>query len=426
MAIIRKVFFAAAVLLFLLSACQGRGVSTPMKSDKPRDPSPLVNETDLEALVGGEQDFTFDFFQEIKSEQGNLFFSPYSITAALGMTYAGARGDTEVQMAQSLHYILPQSSLHPAFNKLGLELDSRARSEGVPDDKTFRLHVANALWGQNGFPFLPSYLDLLGENYGAGMHLLDFEQDPDGSRKIINQWVSQETEKRIENIIPPGVIDTLTRLVLSNAIYFKADWANEFDKEATSEGIFHLSDGSQVTVPMMNQHQQYNYVQGEGLQMLELPYAGHQLSMLLLLPEADKFTQVQDSLSAAAVNRLISNLMPEDVALQLPKFKYENSLSLKETLIKMGMTDAFDVQRADFSGMDGERTLYISAVLHKAFVAVDEAGTEAAAASVVIMTLRSMPIGSPLEFWVDRPFFFLIRDNPTGAILFLGRVLNPK
>ncbi len=422
---IQKWIIPLLIIPLILAACQPVSVGKVAQSDKPRDPQPQVSNTDLGSLVGDDNAFALDLFHQISSQPGNLFFSPHSISVALAMTYAGARGDTAAQMAQSMHFTLPQAQLHPAFNKLALDLDQRAKAEGIPEDKAFKLHVVNAIWGQDGFHFLPAYLDLLAGNYGAGMHLLNFINDPEGSRKVINEWVSQQTEKRINDIIPPGAIDPLTRLVLSNAIYFKADWASEFNKDATSGGAFNLPDSSQVTVPMMYQHRQFRYAEGDGLQALELPYAGVQLSMLILLPEAGKFDDIQTSLSTDQLDALVAGLQYQDVQLWLPKFKYEYSLSLNDSLLQMGMTDAFDENRADFSGMDGARDLYIGAVLHKAFVAVDEAGTEAAAATVVIMQAASMPQGSPIEFRVDRPFFFLIRDNPSGAILFLGRVMNP-
>jgi serpin B len=416
-------FVSFLVIPLVAAACGPLGTPKLARSDKPRDLQPQVADADLEVLVRGGDAFALDLFRQISGGPGNLFFSPYSISVALAMTYAGARGDTEAQMAQAMHYDLPQAQLHPALNELALELDRRA--EGIPEDKAFTLHAANAIWGQDGFPFLPAYLDLLAESYGAGMHLLDFEKDAEGARRVINAWVSQETEKRINDIIPPGVLGPLTRLVLSNAIYFKADWASEFEKDDTGPGQFNLPDGSQVSVPMMFQQAHFRYAEGDGLQALELPYAGGELSMLILLPDEGKFEQAQASLDAERLEALIAGLEYQDVMLWMPKFKYEYTLSLNESLIGLGMVDAFDEDRADFSGMDGARDLYIASILHKAFVAVDEAGTEAAAATVVIMGVTSAQPGAPLEFRVDRPFLFLIRDDPTGAILFLGRVTNP-
>jgi len=422
---LRKWFFSWLIFALALAGCQPVATGKLVRSDKPRSsPQPAIL-ADLDALVGGDNAFAFALFHQISTDPGNLVFSPYSISLALAMTYAGAGGDTAAQMARAMHFTLAQDRLHPAFNQLALELEQEGRTQGIPADKAFQLSVVNALWGQDGFPFLGSYLDLLAENYGAGMHLLDFRNDPEGARRVINDWVSQQTAKRINDIIPPGAIDPLTRLVLSNAIYFKADWASEFSREATRAAPFTLLDGSQVSVPMMSQHTRFGYSAGDGLQVLELPYAGGQLSMLLLLPQQGRFNEVQTSLDAGELEALIAGLQDQDVNLSLPKFQFEYPLDLGDSLQKMGMLDAFDPNRADLSGMDGSRDLYISAVLHKAFVAVDEAGTEAAAATVVIVEASSMPVSSPLEFKVDRPFLFLIRDNTSGAVLFLGRVLNP-
>ncbi len=422
---IRNWIFCSLILLLILASCQPVNVAQVAQSDQPRDPRPQVADADLNTLVSGDNAFAFDLFNQIANEPGNVFFSPYSISLALAMVYGGAGGDTEAQIAQSMHYTLPQDQLHSAFNKLALELGQRSKAAGIPADKAFNLHVANAIWGQDGFPFLAGYLNLLAANYGAGMHLLNFSKDPEAARQAINDWVSQQTEKRITDIIPQGAIDPLTRLVLSNAIYFKADWASEFDKSSTSNGPFNLLDGSQVTVPMMSQLAQFRYMEENGLQALELPYAGGQLSMLILLPEKGDFNDVQSSLNANTLDAVVSGLQSKQVDLILPKFKFEYFLSLKESLMKMGMADAFDNTKADFSGMDGKQDLYISAALHKAFVSVDEAGTEAAAATIVIMREGMAGPVSPMEFKVDRPFFFLIRDNPTGTILFLGRVVNP-
>jgi serpin B len=287
------------------------------------------------------------------------------------------------------------------------------------------LHVANALWGQVGFTFLPDFLDTLALNYGAGMQLLDFTKDPESARNTINQWVSKETEKKINDIIPPGAIDTLTRLVLSNAIYFKAYWQSEFSKDATQNDAFHLLEGGTITVPMMKQKSSFRNAAIEGLQAVELPYAGGQLSMLVLLPEDGKFNEVSGKLDLSTLDGLINSLEYKEVNLTLPKFTFEYNLGLNGYLKQLGMTEAFDPTLADFSGMDGAKDLYISDVLHRAFVAVDEAGTEAAAATVVIMDVTSMPVEQPIEFKADRPFIFAIRDNATGTLLFLGRLMNP-
>jgi serpin B len=425
-----KMFLRKILLLMVLSSVILAGCGTILTgnvvtSKLPRDHAPQVADTDLSALADGNNAFAIDLYHHLDTDPGNVFFSPYSISTALAMTYAGARGTTESQMAQAMHYSLAQAQLHPAFNKLALELDTRSTDANIPADKAFKLHVANATWGQDGYTFLPEYLDTLALNYGAGLRLLDFMSDPESARQTINQWVSKETENKINDIIPQGAIDQLTRLVLSNAIFFKGDWQSEFTKDATQLGTFTMLEGGTTTVPMMHQEGQFRYVDVEGFQALEMAYAGGQLSMVIILPEQGKFSEVASSLSAAGLDNIMDNLQYTLVALTMPKFKFEYDLGLNGVLKEMGMLDAFDPSVSDFSGMDGSRDLYISDVLHKAFVAVDEAGTEAAAATVVIVGTTAMPVDQPIEFKADRPFIFAIRDNPTGTILFLGRLMNP-
>jgi len=395
-----------------------------VKSEKQRVTKPSATQTDLARLTSGNSAFAFDLYQALRKKPSNLFYSPYSISLALAMTYAGARGETATQMADTLHFTLAPDSLHPAFNSLDLELARRGEGAKGKDEKGFRLNIVNAIWGQDGYKFLPAFLDVLAENYGAGLRLLDFVKAPEESRLTINNWVSDQTEGRIKDLIPRGEIDPLTRLVLTNAIYFNAAWRLPFSKDRTADGWFYLLDGSKVTVPMMKQTESLRYAEGQGYQAVELPYDGQQLAMLILLPGAGQFAAFEGSLTAEQVEAVVRGLAPRQVALTMPKFSYDSSFKLNETLRAMGMADAFKPGIADFSGMDGTHDLYIGAVMHKAFVSVDEAGTEAAAATAVIMQLKSMP-AQPVQVTVDRPFVFLIRDLETGAILFVGRVVNP-
>jgi serpin B len=386
-----------------------------------RNTAPQASAADLEALVGGNRAFALELYQALREQEGNLFYSPYSISMALAMTYAGARTGTEAQMAEVLHFSLPQAQLHPAFNALDLTLAERG--EGAGGRGGFQLNVANALWGQAGYPFLPEFLDLLGRNYGAGLRLLDFAADAEAARLTINDWVAEQTEDRIQDLIPPGVLGAATRLVLTNAIYFNAAWAQPFEASATQDEAFHLLDGGQVTVPMMHQTESFGYLAGDGYQAVELPYEGHELSMVILLPDEGGFEAFEAGLDAAQVEAILQETSDRQVALALPRFEFEAQFSLADTLGAMGMPDAFSDQ-ANFSGMTGTRDLFISAVIHKAFVAVDEEGTEAAAATAVVMVEGAMP-AEPLEVRVDRPFLFLIRDIQTGTVLFLGRVMDP-
>ncbi len=416
------------VLLIGSSACVAptipqQPVSQTLKSDKQRITSPVASQADLSALVDGNNTFAFDAYQQIKGDE-NVFFSPYSISLALAMTYAGARGDTAQQMVNTLHYTLPQELLHPTFNSLDTELSQRGQGAKGKDEKGFRLNIVNAIWGQQGYTFLQDFLDILAENYGAGIRTLDFQNAPEPSRITINDWVSDQTEGRIKDLIPPGAIDAMTRLVLTNAIYFNAAWLFPFDEDATADGTFHLLNGGEVTVPMMHETQSFAYAEGDDYQAVELPYDGRELSMVILLPQPGQFTTFESSLDASKVDGIIAGLASRRVALTMPKYEFSSDFSLKKALSALGMPVAF-TDGADFSGMDGKRDLYISDVIHKAFVSVDEAGTEAAAATAVIMTTTSLPL-NVVDVTIDRPFIFLIRDIPTGTILFLGHVTDPS
>jgi serpin B len=392
-----------------------------LRSDRDRLTSPDVAEADLAELVAGNSAFAFDLYQAIREEESNLFYSPYSISLALAMTYAGAHGETEHQMADTLHYALPQERLHPAFNALGLELGRRAEG-GEGQEGGFRLNIANSIWGQTGYSFLPEFLDILAENYGAGLRVLDFVSASEDSRLSINDWVSDETESKIEDLLPPNSITSQTVLVLTNAIYFNAAWSSPFSEGLTHDGTFHLLDGSQDTVPMMGQTEYFGYAEGETYQAVELPYEGQELSMVILLPEAGSFEEFAGKLDAERVASMLTDIAPQQVHLTMPRFTYESGFSLKETLAAMGMPAAFSA--ADFSGMDGTRSLFIDDVIHKAFVSVDEAGTEAAAATAV--TVARAALTQPKDVKVDRPFVFMIRDIETGAVLFLGHVVHPS
>ncbi len=420
-------FLIAFSLLSLLIGCaQPRMASIQLvQSNVGRSKSLNVSTNDLQALVRGNSAFAFALYHLLREqEHGNLFYSPFSISMALAMTWAGARGRTEQEMADVLHFTLPQDRLHPAFNALDLELARRGRDVSGKDTQGFRLHIVNALWGQQGFDFLPEFLDVLARNYGAGLRLLDFERDPEAARKVINDWVSRQTENRVRDLIPSGTLDRLSRLVLTNAIYFNAAWAEPFDERLTIEAPFFLLDGSQVIVPMMQQEADWNYAQGEEFQILELPYDDNELSLVLLLPTTERFNEFERTLDVDRVEQILNNLSLHHISLKMPRFRIESSFNLADILPRMGMISAFDPEQADFSGMDGRRDLYIQAVLHKAFVEVDESGTEAAAATAVIMRITAMPMES-IEMNVNRPFIFFIRDRQTGTILFVGRVLNP-
>ena len=415
-------FLAMIMTLPVVSCIQPSAEAKVVHSDVERVVSPHVDIADLKELVEGNTAFALDLYQTLSGEEGNLIFSPYSISLALAMTYAGARGETEQQMADTLHFTLSQSRLHPAFNMVDLELANRGEDVDEQLGEAFRLNIANSIWGQRGYDFLPEFLDVLALNYGAGLRLVDYVEAPEEARQIINQWVSDQTEERIEDLIPQGAIDPLTRLVLTNAIYFNAGWFYPFKEGQTRDGDFNLLEGGQVGVPMMSQSKMLGYAEGEGYQAVALPYVGGEMAMVILLPRVDYFEVFEDSLSSESLSDILQSFEMREVELTMPKFEYESSFQLSDMLIEMGMPNAFG--DADFSGMTGTRELFISQVVHKAFISVDEEGTEAAAATAVIMPLAAAP--SPtVEVTIDRPFIYMIRDLQTGTILFAGRVLNP-
>jgi serpin B len=409
------------VLLLPVIACSEPAPGELLKSDKERITSPDVSTSEQALLVDGNSAFAFELYQALREQEGNLFYSPHSISVALAMTYAGARGDTAEEMAATLHFMLEQDRLHPAFNWLDAELASRGEGAQGKDGEGFRLNIVNAIWGQKGYEFLTEFLDVLAENYGAGLRILDFINQTEESRLAINDWVSDQTEGRIKDLIPQGVINVATCLVLTNAIYFNAAWKYPFDEKMTANGPFYLLNGEQITVPMMRQTEAFGYTDGEGYQAVELPYDGEELSMVIVLPEAGNFEAFEEGLQVPQVCDIINSLRPSGVTLTMPQFEFDSEFSLKNTLEDMGMPSAFGA--ADFSGMTGTRDLYIRDVLHKAFVSVDEAGTEAAAATAVAMEEEAPE--PRVEVTIDRPFIFLIRDIETGTILFVGRVLDP-
>ena len=386
-----------------------------------------VPEADLPTLVRGNTGFAIDLFEMLRDgdPDGNLFFSPYSISAALGMTYAGARGGTGEQMAAVLQFTLPPERLHQAFALLGERLGAeyRARLSSSGTEGLLTLEVANALWVQQSFRILDSYRRIVEARYHAEARSVDFEMDPEGSRQLINDWVAERTADRIMDLLAPGTIDDQTRVVITNAIYFKGSWMSQFDQHLTRDGEFTTPGGSTVTVPMMRQTRWYPCAMTEGCTAISLPYSDGLSSMLVLLPDGD-LGQFERDLDPEVLERIAGRLQSTDVDLSMPRFEFTRAFSLHDVLKDMGMPDAFD-SSADFSGITGQRDLFISDVIHKAFVKVDETGTEAAAATAVVMALGCASPTRPVRVVLDRPFLFLIRDEVTGSILFMGRVADP-
>ena len=373
--------------------------------------------------------FGLDLFHLLSAQQeGNLFFSPYSISLALSMTLAGAAGNTEREMAQVLHYDLPQNQIHTQIN--GLDQSLYIIPEWLKDqESSFQLNVANALWGQSDYAFKASFLDLLAESYGAGMQLVDFKTANEPARLMINEWVEEQTKEKIKDLIPQGALNELTRLVLTNAIYFNASWQDEFVKDLTKPADFYINEKTKVTVPMMEIQNSFRFSKSNDVQMVEIPYLNSRYSMVLLMPLSSDLPEYGQGMDLDSLTQSIEAFQNGQLILKMPKFEFDSSFSVSSALQDLGMISPFSPTDADFSGMyePGSDPLFISNVIHKAFVAVDEEGTEAAAATAVIMEATSaMPEEEPVLMVFDHPFIFLIRDSESGLILFMGNMINPE
>jgi serine protease inhibitor len=373
-----------------------------------------------QTIVAGNNKFAIELYQNLQSREGNLFLSPYSISTALAMTYAGAKSETEKQMAQTLCFPpIKNEQFHKTFGEIIKQLNASGKKG------SYELTVANALWGQKDYKFLPDFLTIVRENYGGDLQQVDFAAQAEAARKTINAWVESKTKDKIKELIKPGTLDSMTRLVLTNAIYFKGKWASPFKPEQTQDSPFVLLDGQKINVPTMNQTGRFGYMETNDIQILEMPYLNNDLSMVILLPkQTDGVKGLEKELVSDNLAGWLAGIHKREVQVFFPRFKMTSEFELAMVLGTMGMPDAFS-GKADFSGMTGNRDLFISAVVHKAYVDVNEEGTEAAAATGVAMKLTS--IGTlPAVFKADHPFIFLIRDNQTNSILFLGRVANPK
>jgi serpin B len=379
---------------------------------------PAVPWTDeMQAVADGNNGFACDLYAKLRDGKGNLFLSPYSIHTALAMTATGTKGSTRDQMVKVLHL--------PADGDKALAAGDLGRFY-TAGGKPYELAVANALWGQKGLGWRDDFLKLQKDRFGAGFNEADFVGNPDGERQTINRWVETQTRDKIKDLLKAGDITALTRMVLANAIYFKGKWAEEFKKEATRDGAFRLADGGKVDVPLMRREGQYRYAELDGFQVLEMPYRGGDLSMVIVLPkEPTGLPAVEAQLTADALADWLKKAAATQVEVFLPRFRMEYRFEPAGQLVALGMADAFDAGKADFTGMTAEK-MYISKVIHKAFVDVNEEGTEAAAATAVVSRAPSPVPPRPKLFRADRPFLFLIRDARHGTVLFMGRVANPK
>ncbi len=400
---------------------QAQGIEF-LKSSIARNPAPVLNTGELEELVAGNTAFAVDMYKSVAAAGDNIVFSPYSISVDFGMCYAGARGATETEIGNTMHFSLGQDRLHNAFNALDIQLAKAGSVNPNSSGQQFTLRVANSIWGQRGFAFLQRYLDTLAINYGAGLNILDFATYPEESRVTINTWVADQTEQKIKDLLAPGSVTPQTKLVLTNAIYFKASWNNKFNPSNTSSGTFTLLDGSTSYAEMMHQTISMNGAEVAGeYQAVSLSYYGSKYSMVIVLPDQGRFKSFESGLDADKVSSIFGSLASRTVTLSLPKFSFEWSASLGDTLQNLGMRAPFGAG-ADFSGISTPSSLFIGGVVHKAFIGINEEGTEAAAATAILMP-TSMPPSMTMN--VNRPFMFFIRENATGSVIFMGRVLKP-
>ena len=369
-------------------------------------------------VVSGNTAFAVDLYHNVAAQPGNLFFSPMSMSTALTMTSAGARGETLQQMANVLHLPANQTGVHEAFAALTRDFNAKS-----PD---YELSVANALWGQKDFKFLDTFISTLKTNYGADLTPVDFKANTEKARSTINGWVEKQTQDKIKDLLAPGVLDDTTRLVLTNAVYFKSDWAEPFKKDNTYYEPFYVTADQKTPVPLMRITRTYGYFEQDQFQALEMPYKGKSMSMVILLPKAvDGLPALEKTVTAEKLTQWLKGLQEQMVIVKFPRFKMTAEFRMEKVLSEMGMPLPFSMA-ADFSGMTGKQELFISAVVHKAFVDVTEEGTEAVAA-----TGHGVLVSSPVavetmpEFRADHPFLFLIRDLRSNSILFMGRVVNP-
>jgi serine protease inhibitor len=430
---LKKIGLLVLLVLFVVACSE---VATTQESSSVKSPLPEIqNKGKMSSMTPNAQKsemeygtasinintFALDLYAQLKDQSGNLFFSPYSISSALAMTYAGASGNTKTQMAKTLHFKV-NKNIHRAFSTLKHSLNEQ--------NEAYQLSIANALWGQKGQAFLIEFVDLSNQYYGATLKSVDFKGATKNARQTINQWVANQTEKQIQELLTPGILSQQTRLILTNAIYFKGDWQFPFEAENTSDLPFKLSTDTQVNVPTMYHEGQFKYMENSELQIVELPYQNNDsqqsLSMLVILPRTIEGLALLEETPV----KWLSYLKPqrfkkEKVQVYLPKFKLESAFQLKEALKKLGMSEAFEPEKADFSGFNGKKDLVLSAIVHKAFVEVNEEGTEAGAATGVVVNVRGI-LPPPIEFRADHPFIFLIKENLSGNILFLGRFIDPN
>lgn len=380
---------------------------------------PIEASNNLEQIITANRLFCAELYRQIQTDDGNIFFSPYSISTALLMTLAGARGNTEIQMTQALKFDRISTDIHREMANLRNML-----LEGAQKWK-YELSISNAIWEQKDYKVLKDFKNILKNFYHSDIVTVNFRTESEAVRKRINQYVEEQTKQKIKELLKPGDINPLTRLVITNAIYFKGLWHNQFPVKQTEPGDFILLNGEKKSVPMMYQTNRFNYFDNQDFQMLDMPYIGKSLSMIIILPKKiDGLLTVEKQLSAQNLAIWISFLRNRQVNVYLPRFQISSQFNLAKTLASMGMPDAFQLPPADFSGISGKKDLFISSVVHQAYIDVTEQGSEAAAATGVVMS-RSVSIPEPpVVFRADHPFIFMIMDHTSGLILFFGKMVN--
>jgi serpin B len=398
-----------------------------VRSDLKRDDHPNASDAERAQLGSDNQDFAFDLYAELAAGagNGNLLMAPYSVSVGLAMTYAGAAGETKSEMKDAGHLSVPEPALHAAFNWTARELEARSAPATNYLNKELpgaRLSISNAAFARKATPFHDEYLDVLALNYDAGIYRLDFARDPMKARSSINDWVADQTEDRIQDLLPANAIDASSEIVLVDAVYFNANWSVPFEEEETKDATFHAPSGD-VTVPMMHgPHENWSYAEGDGYQAVALPFVPQSLRMLFILPAEGRFDEIEAKLNRGLLADVQQTMSGAPVILSIPRFEFDSAFELSTSLEALGMQHVFQAG-ADFSRMT-DKPLYISAVQHKTFISVNEQGVEAAAATAYVGSLGTGPI--PPVMTLDRPFFFLIYDRPTNQILFLGRLEDPS
>jgi len=439
----KKFLISAAIIFFVMAFATeaffifNKQEAAPVPESLSENPSPALSDNEpadkdvpavldeagatsegIKKAADANDQFAIALYSKIKDE-GNVFFSPYSISSAFGMVYEGAAGKTAEEIRSAFGFSDVSSERRASFASIFNQLNDK--------DAKYDLQLANALWAQKDYAFLSSYIDVLKNSYGAEANSVDFKGSTENVRLEISKWVESKTNNKIKDLFAEGSLNAMTRLVLTNAVYFKGLWESPFEKANTSQQDFYLDSGSKVSVSMMNKKESFNYAESGGVKVLEMPYQGEKLSMIIFLPAKGSTRSFEESLSFEKIMELRNKLTGADVIVSVPKFKFDKSYSLNDSLKKLGISEAFISGQADFSGMDGTKDLFIDQAVHKAFIEVNEDGTEAAAATGVTMSATAMPIEvEPFTFKADHPFMFLIQDNESGNILFMGKVADPN